>query len=106
MKREDFKIYIAVAVLISGIIASLYVGAWLMFIKPIIAACAAYDAGTLTGYIIGNTILKCVFSGVAGGIVFFYCIYYRNGYRRINIKRINSIKRRKKYRSIGVIDMR
>lgn len=70
MKREDFKIYIAVAVLISGIIASLYVGAWLMFIKPIIAACAAYDAGTLTGYIIGNTILKCVFSGVAGGIVF------------------------------------
>ena len=32
----------------------------MLFIKPIIAVCAAYDAGTLTGSMIGWTIVKCL----------------------------------------------
>lgn len=53
------------------IIASLYVGGWLMFIHPIIELCNHYDANTLTGTIIGMTILKCVFASSVGMIIFY-----------------------------------
>ena len=43
-----------------------YVGAWLMFIKPIIEVCKAFDAGTLTGLLVGTTVLKCLFASVVG----------------------------------------
>lgn len=37
--------------IIVGIALGIYTGGWLLFIKPIITVCAAYDAGTLTGSI-------------------------------------------------------
>lgn len=46
--------------IIGGIVLSIYVGGWLLFIKPIVALCAAYDVGTLTGSIIGWTIFECL----------------------------------------------
>lgn len=52
--------------MIGSWIAAVYVGAWVMFIKPIIYACQAFDASTLTGMIVGMTILKCIFSGAVG----------------------------------------
>lgn len=55
--------------MIIGIAAGLYVGGWLMFIQPILEVCRCFDAGTLTGTIIGVTILKCVFSGAVGSII-------------------------------------
>lgn len=55
--------------MIIGIAAGLYVGGWLMFIQPILEACRCFDAGTLTGTIVGVTILKCVFSGAIGSII-------------------------------------
>ena len=55
--------------MIIGIAAGLYVGGWLMFIQPILEVCKCFDAGTLTGTIIGVTILKCVFSGAVGSII-------------------------------------
>lgn len=49
---------------------TIIVGAWLLFIKPIIAVCAAYDAGTLTGSMIGWTIIKClVFAPIAEKVI-------------------------------------
>ena len=54
--------------MIIGIAAGLYVGGWLMFIQPILEVCKCFDAGTLTGTIIGVTILKCVFSGAVGRV--------------------------------------
>lgn len=51
-----------------GYACCLYVGGWLMFIQPIIQACQTFDAGTLTGSIIGITIAKCLFSGLFGGL--------------------------------------
>ena len=54
-----------------GAIASLYVGGWLMLIQPIIEACKHFDAGTLTGAIIGATILKCIFAGFVGSLVYY-----------------------------------
>ena len=55
--------------LVGGIVGGLYVGGWIMFIKPIIELCEALDAGTLTGLIVGATILKCVFAGAVGSII-------------------------------------
>lgn len=49
-----------------GIVGGLYVGCWSMFIKPIIVACQHFDAGTLTGMIVGITVLKCVCASTVG----------------------------------------
>lgn len=55
--------------LIGGIASGVYVGGWLMFIQPIIEACKAFDAGTLTGLIVGTTVLKCVFASAVGWLI-------------------------------------
>ena len=57
-------------VIIVGIALSIYAGGWLLFIKPVIVVCAAYDAGTLTGSMIGWTIIKClVFAPIAAKVI-------------------------------------
>ena len=53
-------------VFIGSAVGGVYVGAWLMFIKPIIEACKAFDAGTLTGLMVADTVLMCLFASVAG----------------------------------------
>lgn len=50
-------------------LAALYVGLWVMFIQPIMVACQAFDAGRLTGAMVGVTILKCIFAGCVGTII-------------------------------------
>ena len=56
--------------IIVGIALSIYTGGWLLFIKPVSAVCAAYDAGTLTGSMIGWTIIKClVFAPIAAKVI-------------------------------------
>lgn len=61
--------------MIAGILGAAYVGFWLMFIQPILNACQAFDAGTLTGMVIGVTILKCIFAGSVGMLIFFVSYY-------------------------------
>ena len=56
--------------IIIGIVLSIYTGGWLLFIKPMMAVCAAYDAGTLTGSMIGWTIIKClVFAPIVAKVI-------------------------------------
>lgn len=65
------KNILCIIVFILSIIAAAYIGLWVMFIDPIFYACSCFDAGTLTGTVIGTTILKCIFaSPVAGAILF------------------------------------
>ena len=54
---------------VAGIAGGLYVGGWMMFITPIIEACKAFDAGTLTGTIVGITVLKCIFASAVGSVI-------------------------------------
>ena len=54
---------------VAGIIGGLYIGGWMMFITPIIEACKAFDAGTLTGAIVGITVLKCIFASAVGSVI-------------------------------------
>lgn len=60
---------VGLLVMIIGIIAGLYVGVWLMFIQPILEACQAFDAGTLTGVTVGITVLKCIFASAVGWFI-------------------------------------
>lgn len=63
------KYIIGWIIFIGSIVGGLYVGGWLMFIQPIIEACKAFDAGTLTGLIVGTTVLKCIFASTVGALI-------------------------------------
>ena len=63
------KKIIGVLLMIVGVVGGLYVGGWMLFIQPIIEACQAFDAGTLTGTIVGITVLKCIFASAVGSII-------------------------------------
>ena len=63
------KKIVGILLMIAGVVGGLYVGGWMMFIQPIIEACQAFDAGTLTGTIVGVTVLKCIFASAVGSII-------------------------------------
>ena len=63
------KKLIGVVIIIASIAGGVYLGGWILFIKPILDACAAFDTGTLTSTVIVITILKCIFASVAGGTI-------------------------------------
>ena len=52
------KKIIGALIIIIGIVMGMYIGGWVMFVQPIIQACVAFDAGVLTGMIVGTTIFK------------------------------------------------
>lgn len=62
---------ISMIIFVGGIAAAIYVGGWSMFIQPIIEACKHFDAGTLTGVIIGTTVLKCIFASAVSSIIIY-----------------------------------
>lgn len=59
----------------AGVVGGLYVGGWIMFIQPIIEVCKAFDAGTLTGLIVGATILKCIFASAVGTVIAYIGVF-------------------------------
>ncbi len=67
--KDGIRTILAILVFVIGIIMAVYFGLWVMFVKPIMEACAAFDAGTLTGVIIGKTVLKCIFASVAAFVI-------------------------------------
>lgn len=72
---KNIKKIIGSLFIICGLLGGLYVGIWSMFISPIIECCKAFDAGTLTGLMIGSTILKCIFSGTVGYLIAYVGCY-------------------------------
>ena len=65
------KTIIGWIIFIGSVIVGGYVSGWLMFAKPIIEICKAFDAGTITGLMVGMTALKCVFASVVGWFIVF-----------------------------------
>ena len=63
------KNIIAFVVAGTGFLLGFYVGGWLLFIQPIISACQAFDAGTLTATIIGMTMIKCMLAAAVCSII-------------------------------------
>ena len=74
MKRDRIRLIQEIVVwvcLIGGAVGGIYISGWVMFIKPIIEACRHFDAGTLTGVMVGVTILKCIFASTVGSLVIY-----------------------------------
>ena len=65
------KFFIGFLIMIAGLLGGAYVGGWLMFVKPIIEVCKAYDAGTLTGLMVGIAVIKCLLAGAVGCTIFY-----------------------------------
>lgn len=65
------KYVISILLMIVFGAVALYVGGWIMFVQPILEACQHFDAGTLTGTMVGITVLKCLFASTVGGIIFW-----------------------------------
>ena len=70
------KRFIGKIIGISGVICGLYVGGWLMLIKPIIDICQAIDANTITSSIWATSIIKIIFSFSCGGAIAFAGILF------------------------------
>ena len=62
-------------ILIGSILCGLYFGGWIMFIQPIVEACKCFDAGTLTGAIVGSTIVKCALASFVTSIIISASIF-------------------------------
>lgn len=65
---------ISVIVYIIGLATAVYVGGWVMLVKPVKGAVTAYMLGTLTLPQVIITILKCFFSLTVAG--FIWCLGY------------------------------
>lgn len=63
-------------IIILSIIGGLYIGGWLLFIKPIIDACKAFDTDTLTAVIIGVTLIKCLFASTVGSLIVYIGVHF------------------------------
>lgn len=63
------KKLIGVIIIIASILGGVYLGGWLLFVKPILAACAAFDAGILTSTLVITTIIKCIIASTVGTII-------------------------------------
>lgn len=60
---------LAIFIFIAGVLLACYVGGWVLFIKPILAACAAFDAGTLTATVLGVTVIKCLLASAVASVI-------------------------------------
>lgn len=67
--RSKLRVVIAALVFIIGIILAAYIGGWILFIKPIIACCIAFDSGTLTALMVGTTVIKAIFAGTVASLI-------------------------------------
>lgn len=63
------KKIIGYTIIVGSIILGLYVGGWIMFIKPIIDICMAFDSGTLMAIMVGISVIKCIFASAVGGLI-------------------------------------
>ena len=83
---KKFLQIIGIIIIIAGVALGAYVGIGVMFIKPILSACAAFDAGTLTGSIVGLTVVKCIFAGVVGTLIGCVGVFVGEVVRTIGIE--------------------
>ena len=63
------KNIIAIIIIWLGCVLALYVGGWLMFIKPIINVVLALQAGIVTGSMIALAIIKILLASIVSGII-------------------------------------
>lgn len=72
--NRNIRIVLSAAIYFTGFIVSLYVGGWIMFLKPVRHTIAAYTLGTLTLSQLLVAVVKCVSSMTVAGLI--WCLGY------------------------------
>lgn len=65
------KKLIGVIIIIASIVGGVYLGGWILLVKPLLAACAAFDAGILTRTLVITTIIKCIIASTVETIIVY-----------------------------------
>lgn len=72
--NRNMRIILSLVVYLLGIAAAVYVGGWIMIIKPVRRTLTAFTLGTLTLPQVIATIVKCICSLTVAGLI--WCIGY------------------------------
>ena len=71
---RNIRMALSVAIYILGLAVSVYVGGWIMLLKPVKETIAAYTLGTLTLTQLLISVIKCISSMTVSGLI--WCIGY------------------------------
>lgn len=74
-KRLYMRNFFAVILIVVGALGGLYLGGWCMIISPILGLCKAIDAGTITAYMVGLTVIKFLFASFVGWFIFYFSLF-------------------------------
>lgn len=66
---------ICTLLVVLGIVLGLYVGVWVMFVTPILSACALFDQGMLTATYTAYVVIKCLLATPVGIAIFLFCSF-------------------------------
>lgn len=67
--KGNTKLILAILSIVISIALALYLGGWLLFVKPIIECCKAFDNDTLTALKVGFTVIKCLCAGTVASVI-------------------------------------
>ncbi len=71
---RNIRMILSMAIYLTGFIAAIYIGGWLMLVKPVKYTITAYTLGTLTVPQLVLAAIKCICSLTVAGLV--WCIGY------------------------------
>lgn len=71
---KKWKVVMATICYVLGVLASIYVGGWIMLIKPVRLLMFAYSTGTMNLHMLIVCIVKIALSTTVGGLV--WCVGY------------------------------
>ena len=71
---RNIRMALSVAIYILGLAVSVFVGVWIMLLKPVKETIAAYSLGTLTLTQLLISVIKCISSMTVSGLI--WCIGY------------------------------
>ena len=70
-------------IMLISILAGLYVGGWLMFIKPIKKVSKVIEDGTVTRFMVVITVLKSFLSVSVGCTTYYICLWIGSLFLRL-----------------------
>ncbi len=71
---RNIRIVLSVSIYLLGLAASIYVGGWVMLLKPVKETITAYALGALTMPQLVISVLKCICSMTVAGLI--WCLGY------------------------------
>ena len=71
--KKYMKKALAIMISVAGTMLAVYVGAYLLFAKPMYLLMAGFKAGTLTAHFLVVSIIKIFLASTVGGFIWVVC---------------------------------